>query len=136
MPPYLRVDDPSTWTNRWDSLSSYSAVMPMPVSTTWNTTWSRPSESSRPTDRVTVPLSVNLAALESRLGRICYTLVRSENMRPRPGATRTSRRFPLAVDERLHRGRDVASRPDHPVGQIRSVEASLKFCCTRVAIRI
>lgn len=85
VPPNLRVVELSACWKRWNSLSNCSGVMPMPVSDTLKQTSGPASPASRHAAKVTVPLSVNLAALPRMLSNICRTLVRSECMVPRSG---------------------------------------------------
>ena len=81
VPPYLRLVVPSACWNASKIIASLSPGMPMPVSRTANATteralssagtpWSVPG-GARPICSVTLPASVNLTALDSRLRRIC-----------------------------------------------------------------
>ena len=94
VPPKRRVVELSAWVKRWNSRPTCVGVMPIPVSDTRNAT--APS-GSRATASVTVPFSVNLAALLSRFSSIWRTRVTSECMLPRSGAILSSRRLPFLV---------------------------------------
>ena len=89
MPPYLRVVLASACVNAWNSRDICSWVMPMPLSATLI---SRSSPLRFTTSR-TVPFSVNLQALLSRLNSTCRTLVRSACISPASSATSSSRAF-------------------------------------------
>lgn len=68
VPPYLRVVEPSAWVKGWNSRACCSGVMPMPLSSTSNSssTQSGPAACTRQCSR-TWPLAVNLIALLVRL---------------------------------------------------------------------
>ena len=84
VPPNLRVVEASACRKRWNNCANWSAVMPMPVSSTSNTSVAfGPSPPSRRAINVTVPAFVNFAALLKRLRRTWRTLVMSECMVPR-----------------------------------------------------
>lgn len=65
-PPISQLVETSAWENSWKSRPICSSVRPIPVSITSNTMTSPPPDSRR-TTRETVPRSVNLRALDSRL---------------------------------------------------------------------
>ena len=73
VPPYSRVDEPSTWRNSSKTPDSASAAMPMPVSRTIHSTDSTvPCRRARTLTTIS-PWLVNLIALLSRLSRIFRT---------------------------------------------------------------
>jgi hypothetical protein len=85
-PPNRRVVDASAWENGLNSLVRCSGVIPIPVSATRNTT----HPPSRAASSRTRPPSVNLHPLDSRLNRLCRTLVGSARMAPRSSGQDTS----------------------------------------------
>ena len=72
-PPRRRVGAVSTWRNMSKMTGSWSGAMPIPVSLTSNRSWSACGR----TCTVTVPSSVNLRALLTRLRTTSATLARS-----------------------------------------------------------
>ena len=95
MPPYLREVEASAWVKAWKSRPSWSGVMPMPVSVTRKVIQSPSGFASRVTWMATVPFSVNLDALDSRLKSTWRTRVTSACMAPMSGGQWTSRTFAL-----------------------------------------
>ena len=69
VPPYFFAVEASAWEKSWKSLPICSSVIPMPVSATSKTISSEPRAGphSRRAPSDTVPPSVNLQALLSRL---------------------------------------------------------------------
>ena len=84
VPPYSRVVEASAWLNGLNRLPAFSGEMPMPVSfTSKRRMWCWRVSDLALTERVSVPLSVNLMALLSRL---------LSTWRRRTGSPRTARR--------------------------------------------
>ena len=71
VPPYLRAIEASVWLNDWNSRDMPSSVMPMPVSWTDRRTCQPPSTGSVAVVSVTLPVSVNFTAFDSRFRTIC-----------------------------------------------------------------
>src|SRR6201987_4765690 len=92
VPPYCRAVDESAWVNSSNSLACCSAVMPMPVSVTANSTQLRPSITLC-TRSFTSPCVVNLQALLNRLSRIWRSRMGSTVSIPSFSCASTTRLF-------------------------------------------
>jgi hypothetical protein len=80
VPPKLCAVEASAWLNSSNSFACCSAVMPMPVSETANSTKLLPLLTLRAAS-LTSPSFVNLQALLSRLSKSCLSRVESESER-------------------------------------------------------
>src|SRR5262245_45217343 len=92
VPPNFCAVAASAWVNSSNSLSCCSAVMPMPVSETTNSTKLLPLLSLRAAS-LTSPALVNLQALLRRLSSICLSRMGSTASAPRSSGVSTVRRF-------------------------------------------
>ena len=95
VPPYFLAVDASACANALKRRPSCSGVMPIPVSRTVSSIQSTCPSVRRAPASVTVPRSVNLLALESRLKSTCRTRVTSAWMIPISGSSANARTLPF-----------------------------------------